>query len=120
MSKDRKGYGKVGLTPYGPVVSAHRYSYEYFIGPIPDDMLVCHRCDNPSCVNPKHLFLGESRDNTDDMSLKWRTRTKLTLEHVEAIRRDERPYRVIAAHYGLKSHKSISNIKNRKTFGLFE
>lgn len=51
---------------------AHRISYEKAFGPIPDGMQVCHRCDNPPCTNPDHLFLGTAKDNADDCSRKGR------------------------------------------------
>jgi hypothetical protein len=46
-----------------------------FVGPIPDDMGICHRCDTPPCVNPDHLFLGTQKDNMADCAAKGRLAT---------------------------------------------
>lgn len=64
------GYGSFWLQ--GKVYRAHRASYMLFSGVIPLGMNVLHTCDNPSCVNPQHLFLGTQQDNMTDKRLKGR------------------------------------------------
>jgi hypothetical protein len=84
---DRKGYGRLSSRIQGQYL-AHRLSWAIAFGDPPGCMLVCHRCDNPRCVRPDHLFLGTAQDNTDDMMLKGRhsVRVKLTEEQVREIR----------------------------------
>lgn len=75
--KDRDGYGQchaAKVTKDNKVTRAHQLAWVMLNGPIPADMLVCHTCDNPSCVNPNHLFLGTWDDNVQDMVSKGRHR----------------------------------------------
>jgi len=71
--KNKQGYGRFGIAA-GQCVNAHRVSYTIKNGPIPQDLFICHTCDNPSCVNPNHLFAGSRQDNIDDMMIKKRSR----------------------------------------------
>ncbi len=72
-SKNKQGYGRMGIGA-GQCINAHRVSWVIHNGDIPDGLFVCHKCDNPSCINPKHLFLGTRQDNTNDMMLKKRSK----------------------------------------------
>ena len=68
--RNQRGYGQVSVT--GQIRATHRVAWELTHGPIPPGMIVCHRCDNPPCVRPDHLFLGTHRDNTVDSMTKGR------------------------------------------------
>lgn len=68
--KNPRGYGCFKVK--GRMLRAHRVSYMLHVGEIPQGMFICHRCDNPSCVRPDHLFLGTCDDNLRDASIKGR------------------------------------------------
>jgi len=100
-------------------VPAHRYSWEITNGPIPDGMYVCHRCDNPPCVRPDHLFVGASSDNAMDRERKGRSRnrsgthcnfSRLTEADVAAIRLSDGKYADLAARFSV-STATVSRIR---------
>ena len=108
--KLERGYGVIRAAGQGSgIYLAHRLAYEWHYGPIPHGLLVCHSCDNPSCVNPEHLFLGSNADNHWDMIRKKRTGltrlAKLTDEQVADIRLRYRQggtsYSRLAKEYGV-------------------
>lgn len=89
-AKQSKGYGL--FTRNYKSHLAHRISWEFTYGFVPEGLVICHRCDTPSCVNPEHLFLGDNKDNALDKMKKGRHvqaygNTKLRLEDVLEIRK---------------------------------
>lgn len=101
---------------------AHRISWALAFGPIPPDALVLHACDNPACVNPSHLFLGDQRANMQDCAEKgrWRNQARFNLETAREIRARYRRGGVtqgeLAAEFGM-SFQHVSSIVNHKRWG---
>ena len=115
------GYGQFRLE--GKMIGAHRMAYILEVGEIPEGHYVCHSCDNPSCVNPAHLFVGEPQANADDMKAKGRSmrgakhhKAKLTEEDVRAIRADdETSHADLGRRYGVQ-HTAIVKIRQGRTW----
>ena len=119
------GYGNIAIGGHGAdgksPVRVHRAMWGLERGPIPENMCVLHKCDNPSCCNPDHLFLGTKADNSRDMVEKNRcnphgkpTRRKLTQAKADEIRATTGMTQVrLAAKYGV-SQTNISLIQTNK------
>ena len=109
-ARSHAGYGKLVRDRH--LVSTHRLSWEFATGhPVPDDLLVCHRCDNPPCVNPSHLFLGDKSANAIDMVMKGRHDTKSRIrgeEHARARLTDAVVADIRARHASDESVASIA------------
>lgn len=125
---DKRGYG-LTCGDY-----AHRVSWKLHRGEIPEGLEVCHHCDNPSCVNPEHLFVGTRQDNLKDMARKGRQvfqrhpekqprgerqhLAKLTEFRVRVIREEVaagKPHKEIAALFGI-TPTTVRDVAYRKTW----
>lgn len=71
--KARTSWGYGCFRDGNKVLISHKESYKAFVGSVPKGLFVCHHCDNRSCINPDHLFLGTQQDNMDDMIRKGRS-----------------------------------------------
>lgn len=97
LSLDSHGYGQKSVNGHNRL--AHRYAWELGHGFIPEGLCVCHKCDNPPCCNPDHLFLGTKKDNAADRNLKGRQacrvgeRNPLAKLQPEAVREMRARYR---------------------------
>ena len=109
-----RGYGQIN-DGAGARVLTHRVAWQLANGPIPDGLLVLHRCDNPPCCNPNHLFLGTDADNRADAVQKGRASRKLSGEDVLAIRVMAGSNRQIAAVFGI-SHAMVGHIKRGESW----
>lgn len=122
--RDPQGYGRlnVGNRP----LLAHRLSYEQKYGSIPDGKILCHKCDNPQCVNPDHMFVGTQADNIADMEHKGRARkvgragskhSMAVLSEAQArkIKFGQEPASKMADRYGVTT-TTIYEIRTGKTW----
>lgn len=127
-ASDKKGYGM--KRENGTLTYVHRISWRLFNGPVPHGKFVCHKCDNPPCCNPNHLFVGTRIDNQNDMRSKGRHANppthygeshplhKLTNASVRRIKSRLAAGGVmqhIANDYGV-SLQAIYNIKRKRTW----
>ena len=104
--KDRDGYGMISINDHPR--KAHQISYMTFKGPIEKDKHVCHSCDNPSCINPVHLFLGTNKENMRDKINKGRDRVRGE-QNVKSILTDELVKQILLE----KDHLTIAEIARK-------
>lgn len=119
--RNNKGYGIVAVN--GRRYYAHRASYEAFVGSIPPDMEVCHRCDVPRCINPDHLFLGTHAENMADAGRKGRMpkfprffgykhpNSIFTPEQVQLIKASSLDAKKLAKQFGCHP-QTVRNVRN--------
>lgn len=121
--RDKNGYGKISIKnkPH----SAHRVSYETYVGPIPEGLWVLHKCDNPICFNPDHLYTGDNKQNCKDRADRGRTlkgadngNSKLSHDQVVEIKKrlynGETPNEIFPDYP--VSGKCLRNIRDNKSW----
>lgn len=115
LTPDKDGYGTLKYKNKSKFY-AHRAAYELAIGPIPEGLLVLHKCDNRLCINPEHLYIGTHEDNMRDVRERNRRKgdksgnRKLTQEQVNEIRASKDNNGVLGRRYGV-SRKHVYRIK---------
>lgn len=113
--RTESGYGVIrrGAKADGHV-RVTRVVYEHFHGPM-TERLIMHTCDNPPCVNPRHLVQGDDSDNMIDKMVKGRAARKLTPDDVRAIRAEPKGGAALAERFGV-SYTLVKNIRRRKAW----
>ena len=118
----KKGYGYYSY--HQQLFRAHRVSYEIVYGEIPLNKFVCHKCDNPSCINPLHLFLGSPKENTNDMISKGRLNRSRGENKGISYRKERRKWRarymrdyknILVGEFDTKEEALLALKKARKT-----
>lgn len=118
------GYGRFSSKRGGKhvMLQAHRVAWEIYRGPLRPGLCVCHRCDNPPCVNPDHLFVGTKKENSEDMARKGRSthgekgpHARLTMKDALDVLRSTASGAALAVKYGVSS-ATINDIRMGRTW----
>lgn len=129
-SRNKKGWHGQWRNAAGKIELTHRAAWRLFVGEIPDGLCVLHKCDNPICVNPNHLFLGTQADNSNDMWVKGRGKpgksvgekhgmSKLNEAIVREIRTSTERGVVLAKKFGV-TPTTICDVKKRRIWDHVE
>jgi HNH endonuclease len=103
LNVQRGGYGQFRLgLPEKKTIRSNRMAWLLSGGEIPEDVHVLHRCDNPACCNPAHLFLGTNADNIRDRVTKGRSNPKQTLTNRQVVE--------IIVNFGVVNMKKLANV----------
>ena len=120
FSRNRGGYGKIVFE--GKQTTAHRVAFLIARGALARGDFVCHTCDNPICVRPDHLFVGDAAANARDMAEKGRAcrghahhSVRLSPKAVREIRASAQSGRLVAAQFGV-SKRAVQKIRRRQTW----
>jgi hypothetical protein len=119
-ARDKDGYAYASIKRI--TTRAHRLSYMIHYGPIPNGMLVCHTCDNPPCVNPNHLYLGNPIDNTQDMISKGRKASTKGELNGTSILTDDEIIQIISdiQNFKYKSYNQIMKAYNCSRLCIYQ
>jgi hypothetical protein len=125
-NKSSGRYGEINKFGGHHLIKSHRASWILHYGPIPEGYSVCHRCDNPACVRPDHLWIGTHDQNMKDMVSKGRSRglsgerhnlAKLNQDAVAYIRKHHNPQKriggMLARKFGVTRHTICSVFHNK-------
>jgi hypothetical protein len=128
--KNKLGYGRFTRAGKTGTQMAHRIAFEFVNGPLPRHLFTCHKCDNPPCCNPNHLFAGTAAENFQDAVQKGRwvhpggvrgeraSKSRLTESQVKEIFLSDEANSVLAERYSVTS-TAIYWIKKQKNWGWF-
>ncbi len=110
-AKNNKGYGYIRFR--NTSLSSHRASFAAFRERLTNGLFACHRCDNPSCVNPEHLFSGTRKDNSEDMVIKGRQRKPKRNSHCKIGHEYTPENEILHPVFGYQTCRICTNLANK-------
>lgn len=111
-------YGRIRGDKSRKMLLAHRVAWELYCGPIPDDLKVLHKCDNPPCVNPDHLFLGTIPDNVADCVSKNRQRGAPGIKNAKSKLSEDQAIEIKSSTHSLNSLARAFGVTKQTVWGI--